>query len=63
MVFIIQNTQNRDNMAINIKLDAIMSKLEITKKDLIEAEDVSDKKLEKNKKAVQKKAEATNRNV
>lgn len=63
MVFIIQNTQNRDNMAINIKLDAIMSKLEITKKDLIEAEDVSDKKLEKNKKTVQKKAEATNQSV
>ena len=32
MVFIIQNTQNRDNMAMNIKLDAIMSKLDITKK-------------------------------
>ena len=25
-VFIIQNTQNRDNLAINIKLDAIMGK-------------------------------------
>ena len=25
-VFIIQNTQNRDNLAINIKLDAIMEK-------------------------------------
>jgi low affinity Fe/Cu permease len=26
-VFIIQNTQNRDNLAINIKLDAIMEKM------------------------------------
>lgn len=58
MVFIIQNTQNRDNMAMNIKLDAIMSKLDITKKDLVEAEDASDKRLEKNKKAVQKRPKA-----
>ena len=63
MVFIIQNTQNRDNMAMNIKLDAIMSKLDITKKDLVEAEDASDKRLEKNKKAVQKKAESTDQDV
>ncbi len=26
MVFIIQNTQNRDNLALNIKLDALMEK-------------------------------------
>lgn len=63
MVFIIQNTQNRDNMAMNIKLDAIMSKLEITKKDLVEAEDESDKQLEQNKKAVQKKAEKSGKEV
>ena len=47
MVFIIQNTQNRDNLAFTIKQDAIMKKLGITEKDLIEAEDKSDKKLEK----------------
>lgn len=46
MVFIIQNTQNRDNLAMNIKLDAMMRKAGITDKDLIEAEDESDKKLE-----------------
>jgi low affinity Fe/Cu permease len=55
MVFIIQNTQNRDNMALNIKQDAIMKKLGISKSDLLEAEDLSDKKLEKEKKNVQKK--------
>src|SRR5215216_421665 len=38
MVFVIQNTQNRDNLAINIKLDTIMSKLGVTSQDLIEAE-------------------------
>lgn len=55
MVFIIQNTQNRDNLALNIKQDAIMEKLGITKNDLIEAEDNSDKKLEKDKKKMQRK--------
>ena len=54
MVFIIQNTQNRDNLAFNIKQDAIMKKLGITDKDLLEAEEKSDKKLEKKKKQMQK---------
>jgi len=57
MVFIIQNTQNRDNLAMNIKQDAIMRKLGINDNDLIEAEDASDKKLEARVKKMQKKAE------
>lgn len=57
IVFIIQNTQNRDNLALNIKQDAIMKKLGITDKDLIEAEDQSDKKLEKDKKKIQNEVE------
>lgn len=57
MVFIIQNTQNRDNLAFNIKQDAIMKKLGITDEDLIEAEDDSDTHLEQRKKGVQKRAE------
>lgn len=57
MVFIIQNTQNRDNLAINIKLDAMMKKLDITDKDLVEAEDESDKTLEVQKKRMQRRAE------
>lgn len=55
MVFVIQNTQNRDNLAMNIKQDAIMRKLGIDDDELIEAEDHSDKKLEKEKVVVQKK--------
>ncbi len=53
MVFIIQNTQNRDNLAFNIKLDAIMKKLKITDKDLMQAEEQSDKELERKKKRMQ----------
>jgi low affinity Fe/Cu permease len=56
MVFIIQNTQNRDNLAFNIKLDAIMKKLNINEQELLDAEEESDKQLESKKKRVQKKA-------
>lgn len=55
MVFIIQNTQNRDNLAMNIKLDAMMQKAGITDKDLIEAENESDKKLERDIEREQRK--------
>ena len=57
MVFVIQNTQNRDNMAINIKLDAIMNELGIDAKKLITAEEFSDKHLENEKKRIQNKAQ------
>lgn len=55
MVFIIQNTQNRDNLAMNIKLDALMKKSGITDDDLVEAEEKSDEKLEKQKDRVQRR--------
>ena len=54
MVFIIQNTQNRDNLAINIKLDALLEKHAIDDQELLEAEDKSDKKLEADKRSIQK---------
>jgi len=54
MVFIIQNTQNRDNLAINVKLDTIMKKLNVTAEELLEAEDQSDVELEKQIKQAQR---------
>jgi low affinity Fe/Cu permease len=57
MVFIIQNTQNRDNLAMNIKMDAMMKKMDIRASDLIEAEEKSDEKLERQTKKVQRKSE------
>jgi low affinity Fe/Cu permease len=53
MVFIIQNTQNRDSLATNLKLDAMMKKLGISDKDLLDAEDASDKSLEERLRRVQ----------
>lgn len=54
MVFIIQNTQNRDNLAINVKLDALMKRHGISSESLLRAEDESDKKLERQKRAESK---------
>jgi low affinity Fe/Cu permease len=59
MVFIIQNTQNRDNLAFNIKLDAMLEKMGLDKNKLMEAEDKSDKKLEAQKKNMQKRNKRT----
>ncbi len=47
MVFIIQNTQNRDNLALNLKLDVMMEEMGLGEKELLEAEQKSDKKLER----------------
>jgi low affinity Fe/Cu permease len=53
MVFIIQNTQNRDNLALNIKIDAMLKKMGLNKDELMKAEDKSDKKLENKKEQMQ----------
>jgi low affinity Fe/Cu permease len=53
MVFIIQNTQKRDNLALNIKIDAMQKKMGLNKDELMKAEDKSDKKLENKKEQMQ----------
>jgi low affinity Fe/Cu permease len=45
MVFLIQNTQNRDALAVHLKLDEIISALENADNALIQAEDESDEAL------------------
>ena len=46
MVFIIQNTQNRDTAALHLKLDAIMRELQISNAKLYEAEEEGEKELD-----------------
>lgn len=58
MVFIIQNTQNRDSLAVNLNLNALMHKQHITDEDLIDAEDESDQYLEFKKNQQQKRSRA-----
>lgn len=46
MVFIIQNTQNRDSRAINLKLDELIRSLDKAHNEMIDIEKLSDKELE-----------------
>ncbi len=47
MVFIIQNTQNHDSKAMQLKLDAILYSLKEADEELIDLEDLSDEELDK----------------
>ena len=46
MVFLIQNTQNRDSLAIHLKLDELISSSTETDNSVITAEDAPDEELE-----------------
>jgi low affinity Fe/Cu permease len=47
MVFLIQNTQNRDSRAIHLKLDEIIRSIHEAHNELIDVENLSDQELEK----------------
>ncbi len=47
MVFLIQNTQNRDAKAIHLKLDELIRGVEGARTSLVDLEDMSDEDLEK----------------
>jgi low affinity Fe/Cu permease len=60
MVFLIQNTQNRDSKAVNLKLDEVIRAVKGARNQLVNLEDLSDedlKNLEKQFQRVRKKAE------
>src|SRR5438132_13576057 len=60
MVFLIQNTQNRDAKAMHLKLDEIIRALKKARNELVDLEDLSDEemaKLEKQFKELRQKAE------
>lgn len=46
MVFLIQNTQNRDAKAIHLKLDELLKAVEGARNNLIDLEDMADEELE-----------------
>ncbi|GAB3272783.1 low affinity iron permease family protein [Sinomonas notoginsengisoli] len=56
MVFIIQNTQNRDSAALHLKLDAVMRELRITNSKLYEAEEEGEKELERQRNELEEDA-------
>lgn len=60
MVFLIQNTQNRDTKAVQLKLDEIIRAIRSARNELVDLEDLSDedlKKLEEQFQQLRKKAE------
>jgi low affinity Fe/Cu permease len=60
MVFLIQNTQNRDSKAMQLKLDELIRALTEARNELVDLEDLSDedlKKLEAQFQRLRKKAE------
>src|SRR5947199_3888508 len=60
MVFLIQNTQNRDAKVVHLKLDELIRALKSARNELVDLEDLSDeelKKLEKQFQTMRKRAE------
>ncbi len=60
MVFLIQNTQNRDAQAVHLKLDELIRAIEPARDRLVDLENMSEdemKKLEKEFERVRKKAD------
>jgi low affinity Fe/Cu permease len=47
MVFLIQNTQNRDAKAIHLKLDELIRSVDRARNNLVDLEDLSDADLAK----------------
>ena len=54
MVFLIQNTQNRDSKAINLKLDELINAVRGARTGLVDLEDASDEEIEKLKEEFKK---------
>ena len=46
MVFLIQNTQNRDARAINLKLNELIQSINAAKNEMIDIEHLSDEELD-----------------
>lgn len=56
MVFIIQNTQNRDTAALHLKLDALMLELKVSNAKLYDAENEGEKEIERQRQRIEHSA-------
>jgi len=62
MVFLIQNTQNRDAKAVHLKLDEMIRALEGARNQLVDLEDLSDEELKKLEEQFQRLRQKAERN-
>ncbi len=58
MVFVIQNTQNRDGLAVQVKLDAILHALDRADDDLMGIEELTEKQIVAHQDHVRAQADA-----
>ena len=58
MVFLIQNTQNRDSAALHLKLDAVMRELQVSNAKLYGAEEEGEKELEEQRHRFEQEAQS-----
>ena len=63
MVFLIQNTQNRDSMALQLKLDELIKAVQGTNEQLIDIEESSEDELESFKDDYRKLAHDRHSNI
>src|SRR4051812_43551175 len=54
MVFLIQNTQNRDTLALHVKLDELIVAMKGARNELVAVEDLPEEELEKKKEEVRR---------
>jgi low affinity Fe/Cu permease len=63
MVFLIQNTQNRDTVAIQVKLDELIRVMEKADNALLDLEELDEKELERIRAGYENLAETANKDV
>ena len=63
MVFLIQNTQNRDSQAIHVKLDELIRAKKGARNSLLNLDDLSDEELEQLRHSFNRMAEKARRSI
>jgi low affinity Fe/Cu permease len=63
MVFLIQNTQNRDSTAVQLKLDELICAIKEANDEFLDVEDLDDRELDRKRQEMVARAEKAKNNV
>ena len=63
MVFLIQNTQNRDTLALQIKLDELIRAVSAARNEIIDVDDLDEKRLEEKRQEMVEFAKTNNSTI